>query len=143
VQLAPLNYQYLGHLAEAYWEGKRDSALISNTYRKAVTLAESLRTVTPNKADLLYRLAGFYVRLDQKSIARDLLARTVQLQPIDGQVLVRTAIVYEELGDRRRAIELLKRAVKVHASLDDIEDSLSMKRLREDPAYRKLVVKRE
>ena len=143
VELAPLNYQYLGHLAEAYWEGKRDSALISNTYRKAVTLAESLRTVTPNKADLLYRLAGFYVRLDQKSIARQLLATTIRLQPADGQVLVRTAMVYEELGDRKEAIELLRRAAKVHTSFDEIDQSLSMKRLREDPAYRKLVVKRE
>jgi len=143
VQLAPLNYQYLGHLAEAYWKGKRDSALILNTYRRAAELAESLRTFTPKNADLLYRLAGFYVRLDQKSIARDLLVRTVLLQPMDGRVLVRTAMVYEDLGDRRKAIELLRRAVKVHASLGDIEGSPSMKRLREDPAYRNLVVKRE
>ncbi|MDP2885666.1 MAG: protein kinase [Ignavibacteria bacterium] len=143
VQLAPLNYQYVGYLAEAYWRGKRDTTLILNTYRHAAALAESLRTLTPNKPDLLYQLAGFYVRLDQKSIARQLLARTVQLQPMDGRVLVRTAMIYEELADRKEAIELLRRAVKVHAALDDIEGSLSMKRLREDPAYRNLVVKRE
>lgn len=143
LHFAPSNYQYVGHRAEALWRGKADSVLVLNTYRRAAALAESLRTITPNDPALLYRLAGFYVRLDEQSLARQLLARTIQLHPADGQVLVRTAMVYEELGDRKEAIELLRRAAKVHASLDDIEDSLSMKRLREDPAYRNLVVKRE
>jgi serine/threonine protein kinase/tetratricopeptide (TPR) repeat protein len=143
VRLAPSNYQYLGYLAEAYWRGKRDSTLVLNTYSRAAALAESLRVFAPNKADLLYRLAGYYVRLDQKAKAFELLERAVQLHPMVGPVLVQSAMIYEDLGDRHEAIELLKRAVRVQASLDDVERNISMQGLRNDPAYRALAVKRE
>jgi serine/threonine protein kinase/tetratricopeptide (TPR) repeat protein len=142
-RLAPSDPQYVGYLAEALWRAKRDSTLVFNTYRRAVVLTESLRVVTPEDPYLHYRLAGYYIRLGQKEKAFEFVRRAVQLRPTDGRVLVQSAMVYEDLGERHEAIELLKRAVSLRTSLDDVEQNISMQALRDDRAYRNLIVKRE
>ena len=127
--------QLWSNLAGAYhWApGERDKA--KPAYLRALTLAEKESRVNPNSADLILRMADCRSMIGEGVRARELAARALKLAPRDVTVLYKAGIVYEQVGDRDRALDLIGRSLDQGYSRDIIERSPSLAALRKDPRF--------
>ena len=127
--------QLWSNLAGAYhWApGERDKA--KPAYLRALTLAEKESRVNPNSADLILRMADCRSMIGEGVRARELAARALKLAPRDVTVLYKAGTVYEQVGDRDRALDLIGRSLDQGYSRDIIERSPSLAALRKDPRF--------
>jgi hypothetical protein len=72
----------------------------------------------------------------------DKLLATIEQPPRDATLLATLAMTYEELGDRRTALEWLDQAIKAGYSIKRIERSPWLNDLRADERYRQLTMQR-
>ena len=132
------NFQILGNLAAAYYwlPGERDRAV--ELFQEAAGLAETQRANSPNNAELLSQLAGYYSVFDADTATR-LAEEAIQLAPENPEVHYRAALVYETLGNRPRALVLLGDAIERGFSMLVISHERELKELREDVRYKVLI----
>jgi serine/threonine-protein kinase len=129
------DYRLWRNLAAArYWApGLRPGAAAA--YRRAADLAERARAVNPRDPGLLVRLADCYAMLERAAEARSLARRALELAPKDVEVMSVAAAVYEQLGDRTLALRWLERALRGGFSLDTVDRTPDLARLRADPRF--------
>ena len=139
LELSPLDDRTWGNLADAYrWvPGKEDAS--ARAYREAIAQVQKLLAVNPKDGELRSRLAMYEVSLGDRAAAQRDLAQALQASPADGQVLFRSALVYEQSGMRDRAIESLRLALTGGFSKEEVEKAPPLEALRRDPQYRQLV----
>jgi len=122
-------------LASAYeWSNEPEKSRAA--FQRAAELIEGQLRVNPRDAALLWRLADSYSQLNQPRRARELLRQALTLAPENVEVMFQAAVVYEQLGDRERALQWLARAIQGGYSRDLIERSPSLTQLRADPRFR-------
>jgi serine/threonine-protein kinase len=133
------DYQVWGFLASAYYwtPGQRDKAL--EIYQRAAEMAEAQRKVNPRDPRLLCDLAGFYGALGQRGKAVSLLEQALVQAPEDMEVMALAGGVYEELGERERALEWIGKALDHGYSLDQIQRAPVLQKLRADPRLQHLL----
>lgn len=137
IQLNGYDSQNWHNLAAAYqWSNQPDKARAA--FQRTAELAEKERRVNPNDAAVLIRLADSYSMLNQARQARQLLERGIALAPNDVFNMFQAAVIYEQLGDRKLALQWLGEATKRGFSRDLIEKEPSLARLRLDPRYQDL-----
>jgi tetratricopeptide (TPR) repeat protein/TolB-like protein len=125
---------YWHNLAAAYqWSNQPDNARAA--FRRTAELAEKERRVNPSDASVLILLADAYSNLDQPQRARLLLERGLALAPNDVFNMFQASVIYEQLGDRKLALQWLAEAIKRGFSRDLIEKEPSLAQLRLDPRY--------
>jgi eukaryotic-like serine/threonine-protein kinase len=73
--------------------------------------------------------------LGQQNQAEAQIARAIAIAPKDGFVQYRAALVYEQAGQRDRALRAVKSAFDAGYSLLEIEKAPPLKGLRTDPRY--------
>ena len=128
------NYLTWGYLATAYeWSGQPEQS--HRAHARAAELAEERLTFNPRDAEVLSHLAPYYAYLDQPEKAHTMLSRLIALRPKAPSMLSRVAETYERLGDRRRALEWIDRALESGYSLVDIEGYPGFDALRADPGF--------
>jgi serine/threonine-protein kinase len=127
--------KYWYNLASAYqWApGERERA--PGAFARAAELAEQELRINPKDPDLLIRLADCYSQLKQPGRSREMLSQAVSLAPQDVEITYQAALVHEQLGDRKSALEWLGKAVRQGYSRDLIERSPSLAQLRADPRF--------
>ena len=137
IQMNGRNWLYWHNLAAAYQWGNEPEKARAALLRTA-ELAEEQRRINPRDPNLLMRLADAYSNLDQPQRARELLGQALALAPDDVSSMFDASVVYEQLGDRKLALQWIARAVKGGYSRDLIEKSPTLARLRLDPKYQAL-----
>jgi tetratricopeptide (TPR) repeat protein/TolB-like protein len=129
--------QLWSNLAAAYqWApGERPKARAA--YERALTLAQAESRVNPNSAALLLRMADCDSILGRGDEARRLVERGLALAPNDAANLFKAGVVYEQLGNRARALEWIDKALADGYSRDAVNRSVSLTELRRDSRFSK------
>ena len=91
--------------------------------------------VNPRSADLILRVADCRSMIGEAARARELAAQALKLAPNDVTVTYKAALVYEQTGDRDRALELIGKALDQGYQRDLVDRSPSLAELRKDPRF--------
>ncbi|HEX6790858.1 MAG TPA: protein kinase [Candidatus Krumholzibacteria bacterium] len=137
-KLNDTNYSTWVNLANAYYftPGRRSQAM--DTFRRAAELAEDQRKITPNDANLLASLAGYYAVLGEKERAQELMRKSLELAPESSIVLYFAGHASEQLGRRDDAFDLIGKAIDNGYALAEVEKDPWLAQLRRDPRFARL-----
>src|ERR1700730_14711183 len=126
------------NLAAAYqWCNEPQKARVD--LQRTAELAEEQRRVNSRDPVLLIRLADAYSNLNQAQHARQLLQQGLALAPDDVSNMFQASEVYEQLGDRKLALQWIALAIKGGYSRDLIEKSPALAQLRLDTSFQSLL----
>jgi serine/threonine-protein kinase len=121
--------------AAYYWSpGERDKA--AGAYRRSVALAKRDLELDPHDAVTLAYVADAYAMLGEGAAARRFAGEALAAAAGDLNVLFVVGQLYEQLGDRKRALELIGRALAAGYSASQIERAPALARLRADPGFK-------
>ncbi len=125
------------NLAAAY-QAAGESENARTAFQQTAALAEEQRRVNPRDPVLLIQLADAYSNLNQPLRARELLRQGLALAPDDVSNMFQASAIYEQLGDRKLALQWIAKAIKGGFSRDLIEKEPTLARLRLDPKFQGL-----
>ena len=135
------DYVIWGNLAAAYrWSGGERARALPLYQRAAVMAAERLE-VNPRDASVLSDLAAYEAELGNVENAAGLAARALAAAPEDPVVMFQAGVTYERLGERRRAIEWIGRALTHGHPREEVERAPDLADLRQDSSFAALLVK--
>ena len=127
-----------GNLGDSlYWSGEQRSKATA-AYENAIARAEKKLEVNPKDTIVLAFLADYNAMSRHQSKAIQEIDHALALSPADGEVRLRAAIVYNQLGDAERCLASLEKAVAAGYSAQAIRDTPDFDHLRSDPRFRKL-----
>ena len=133
ISLNPQSWEAWGTLGDAIeWSGGNPSQS-SEAFHKAIALSSDALKDSPDSADIVSRVAGFYASLHNEKQALPLLRKSLLLAPDDPDVLQRAATSYETLGDRQSALKYVARALQLGWSVDYAKKAPALSALRKDP----------
>jgi serine/threonine-protein kinase len=137
------NYRTWATLANSYYwlPGRRSESLVA--YRRAIELAEQRLELNPRDARILVTLAGYYVMIDENEKAVSYTDRALRISDDKPFVLYFAGYVYEQLGQRDKALELIGRALELGYPLREIERDPWLSDLRADERFKQLLLERE
>ena len=124
----------IGNLGSAYYWIPGERGRASPLFEEAIRLARAKLAQTPDDADLLSIMAGYF-SIDHPDSATRYAERAIALATANGEVLYRSALVYEQVGQRARALALLGEAIANGHSMKVIEHEQHLAELRKDPRY--------
>jgi serine/threonine-protein kinase len=103
---------------------------------KTLHLLEDYAAVNPQEAAVQSALSTYYAedKLRDKAIAR--VESALALAPKDASVLADVAETYEDLGDRKRALQYAQQSLKNGGTMDDLARRLALQGLLADPSFR-------
>jgi tetratricopeptide (TPR) repeat protein len=142
VKLGGGDYRLWGNLANAYERLGGAGNRAREAYEKAIEHSEQQLGTNPVDGELRAHLAYYLAKTGRSDRARREADEAIRTAGGSGAVLFRSALALEALGDRRRALETLGRAVAAGHSLQEIENVPDLGNLRRDPEYEKVVRKR-
>jgi tetratricopeptide (TPR) repeat protein/TolB-like protein len=143
LEINDMNYRTWATLANSYYwlPGKREDSFPA--YRRAIELAEKRLELNPRDARMLVTLAGYYVMVDEDEKALSYTERALQISVDNPFVLYFAGYVYEQLGQRDKALELIGKALELGYPLREIERDPWLTDLRADERFNELPLKRE
>jgi serine/threonine protein kinase/tetratricopeptide (TPR) repeat protein len=128
-----------GNLGDSlFWGGGRPSAAIA-AYEKAIAHAERKLKVNPKDSTVLAYSADYNAMSQHRQQAVEQIEKALSLAPEDGDVRLRAAIVYNQLGDTELCLASLEKAVAQGISVQVIRDTPDFDHLRNNPRFRRLV----
>jgi tetratricopeptide (TPR) repeat protein len=132
------NYQTWGNLGDSqYYGGDRASA--TESYRKAVALAEQQLKINPRDAGILGDLASYNSMLGDRKQALSYLDRSLQLGQGDKELLFNAAVVYNQLHETGPALEWLAKALAAGYSRSVVATGAPFDNLHDNPRYQALI----
>jgi serine/threonine-protein kinase len=138
VALAPNDARLWGNLADSYRWSPGLSEKAAETYRRAIHLAEKELKLNPRDLPLRAYIALCRSAAGEHGQAQKEASEVVQLAPNDGTVLFRAAVVFEQAGNRNRALKLIERALDAGFSIQQIRRAVPLADLRKHPQYKRL-----
>jgi serine/threonine-protein kinase len=134
-------YAVWGNLADTYrYTGEEEK--VRDTYLNAIRLVEKLIEVNPNDAPLCGQLARYYAHVGNQKNAFVKISRALKLEPKNVEVLQMGVKVFELIDRRDLALKCLQDFIACGGNVQsEIDKSPDLEKLREDPRYKKLVVK--
>jgi serine/threonine-protein kinase len=134
------DYQNWGNLADAlYWSPNRRSEATA-AYKRAIELAQSQVQVNSSDATARAYIAEYSAMVGDKLTATKEIRHALETAPQDSDVMFRAALVYNQLGDRRRTLDYLKNALGANYSRTAIRDTPDFSHLQTDPEFQALGV---
>lgn len=138
LEISDRDYRIWGHLASALrWSGAEDTK-VNEHYRKALQIAEDEKSINPRDPMLLVSMAGFKASLEEYTLAEDYLQQALRISPDNATVLGYSGRIYEKIGQRERALSLIKSALDSGYSYLEISNDPDLAGLRDDPDFREL-----
>jgi serine/threonine-protein kinase len=139
VKLDSKNCEVWGNLGDAYYwtPGRRPEA--ASAYGTAITLGEENLRHNPRDAQLLAYLGQYHAMRGEKKPALDKINAAVRLQPKSPDVLLASAIAYEQLGDSTRTLNALEKAVSLGIAPATIRDTPNFAALSGNPRFLALI----
>lgn len=123
VKLDDKNYTMWGNLGDAYYWAPGRRAEAPAAYATAVRLGEESLRQNPNDAELLGYLAEYHAMRGERKPALDNIEKSLHLEPKSPDLLLNAAIVYQQVGDTNRALDVLERAVALGISPEMLRDT--------------------
>jgi tetratricopeptide (TPR) repeat protein len=132
------DYLIYGNIATAsYYSDQRDSALVY--YKKAIEIGEEMRKVNPRDNILNSNLAGYYAQLNQTEKVYELLDYVISSDPKNLNVLFNIGDVFEQMGERKKALFWMEKAIKGGATLTKFKSNPGLKELIVDDRFKEIV----
>ncbi len=139
LQLDDRDYRVWHSLAAAYYWAPGERGKARAIYERAAEMAEERRQVNPHDPDVLILLADCYAMLGETAQARTLVRQALALAPESVEIMAGAGDIYEQLGDRDRALEWIGRALEHGYGRTQIERAPSLQQLREDARFQRLL----
>ncbi len=136
-ELSPHNHVMWRNLGDSYDQIASRGADARQAYEKALQTASEQLKVNPRDAEALSGTALYQAHLGQRKDAEASIARALELSPNNGDTVFTSALVYEIIGQRERALRALDEAVKDGYSLDEVAKEPELKHLQSDSRYRR------
>jgi len=128
-----------GNLGDSlFWSGGRRSEAIA-AYAKAIARANKKLEVNPKDATVLAFAADYNAMSGHQQKAVEQIEHAMALASEDGEIRLRAAIIYNQLGDTDRSLASLEKAVALGYSTQVIRDTPDFDRLHGDPRFQALV----
>jgi len=139
LDLSDTDFRVWGYLADSYYwiPELRDSSY--HRYEQAAQLAKKQLTVNPKDHEAMIHLAGYYARLDQKSLSDSLINLIIAGNPGDLEILFSIGDIYEQIGKRDLALKWINKALSNGFSLAEIERNPGLKDLRSDVRFQRII----
>lgn len=135
LNISERDHRVWGNYATALrWSGA-DSEEVRETYRKALSMAEEEKIVNPRDAQLIVRIAGYQAALGNDSEARRQLSDALENAPDNIEIIGDAGRIFEQLGDRDRALSLVKKALERGYPLLEIENDPQLNAFRNDTSF--------
>lgn len=131
------DYSVWGNLAAVYSHIPEKSKKSEATYRRTIEMVEQLRRVNPRDSELLSHLGEFYAMVNDTASALSITEQALNLAPENIMIMVRAGAVYERLGERKRAIGLIERALDGGFPFSNLEGLPELEGLINDPDFEK------
>jgi tetratricopeptide (TPR) repeat protein len=141
-ELDPHNDVLWRNLGDSYRQIPSRASDATAAYEKALQAANDGLSVNPNNTEALSGIALYDAHLGRKKDAETSITKALILSPKDSDVLFTSALVYEIIGDRNRALEAINQAVKAGFSIEDVEHEPELRALRSDSRYRRWLQKK-
>ena len=136
------DYMNWGNLGDAlYWSPNRRPESAA-AYKRAIELGLVQLRLNPRDATTRAFLADYHAMLGDKHVATAELDQALHQSPANPDVLFRAALIYNQLGDQRRALEWLTKAVDANFSRTTVRDSPDFDHLRSNPAFKAIITGR-
>jgi eukaryotic-like serine/threonine-protein kinase len=133
------NYIWYGNLADAYRWAPGFESKAGPAYQRAIELAEQQLAINPNHVGVLSSAALYRAKLGQKDRALHDITLARRLAPADTTVAFNAVVVIEILGRRADALAVLGQLLKGGLALHQIECEPELNKLRQDPAFIRMV----
>ncbi len=140
IKLGANNYQIWANLGDAYRWTQGNEAKTREAFQVAIQLVRTELDSKSEDGDLRSQLALYLAKIGERSEALEQAARAKQADQ-SAPVLATLVSVYEICEQRAQALEALAAALKAGYSLAEFSRDPELLKLREDPEYRRLVVK--
>ncbi len=137
------DYITWGNLAAAYYwsPGNRDKAI--STYNNAINLAKTKLKINPKDYEVVSNLAAYYADIGDSSKALKLLKESINSAGDNAMVMFRAATIYEHLGNRKKALYWIGKAIAGGYSRSEIEHQPELKQLITDERYKQIASKKQ
>ena len=139
VKLDEKNYLLWGNLGDAYYWAPGRRAEAAGAYGKAIELGEGKLRVNSRDAEVLSSLAMYHAMREERRPAMDDLSASLQLKPRSPDLLFNAGIAYQQLGDTKRALDALEKAVAAGVSPATLRDTPNFDGLRGNPRFLRLI----
>jgi eukaryotic-like serine/threonine-protein kinase len=128
-----------GNLGDSlFWSGGRSPKAIM-AYEKAIARAEKKLEVNPKNATVLAFLGDYNAMSRHPQKAVEEIEQALALAPEDGEIKLRAAIIYNQLGDTERCLASLEKAVALRYSRRAIRDTPDFDHLHSNPRFQALI----
>ena len=125
------------NLGLAYeWLNRRSEA--DDAFRNELARLEEIAKVSTDDVEAQAERGLLYSKWKLRGKALPLIEAALARAPEDPAVLVRAGDAYENLGDRGRALELVKQALAKGWTLADLENDPGQQNLLRDPRFREI-----
>jgi serine/threonine-protein kinase len=126
------------NLASALYWAPGERPMARPAYTRALALAREELRVKPGDRGLLFRVADCQSRIGKPVDARRALEQALALAPPPtAGDLFKSGVIYEQLGDRARAIASIQKAVAAGHPQAEVDRSPDLANLRADPRFAK------
>lgn len=122
-QLDPDDYRVWGNLGDALAADPATAAQARSPYARAASMAEAYMKLKGDDAVAPAHLAWYRANLDESAGVRELLARADAMGTETPEVEFFAAQTLARMGDRRGAVERVRRAIKAGVPLERIRTS--------------------
>ncbi len=139
VKLDDKDYQMWGNLGDAFFWSPDRRAEARKAYQQAIALGEEKLRVNPHDFEVLGYIATYYAMCGERASALENLAAAQRLNPSSPDLFFTAGVVYQQLGDRSRAIDSLEKAIAGGISPATLSDTPNFDSLRDDPRFRMLI----
>ncbi len=137
VELGPAGVPVLTNLARVYKLAPALAAKAPPVYQRAADLARTMLKVNTRDADTHADLAVILAETGDKAGAEREILEARRLAPSSGAVLFRAVFVYEQIGERERALESYQALAATGSFLEEVGRRPELKSLRADPRFRR------
>jgi tetratricopeptide (TPR) repeat protein len=137
LKLDDSDYQTWGNLGDAYYYGGNKTKA-SETYQKAISMAEQRLKVNPRDTDVSSDLARYWAMLGNRTKALDYLDRSL-IGKNDKELLFAAALVYNQLRETGPALEWLSKALAAGYSKSVVSGTPDFDNLHDNPRYQALI----
>lgn len=138
LDINPNNYAIWGNLASVQGLVGKQKEERAN-YLRAIQEAEKQLSVNPNDINVNSVLGSYYADIGDSVQAVKYIEKTLNLAPEIPELIFRAASAYENLGNRKRAVDLMVQALEKDYPLENIQNQPELSELVNDPKFKQAI----
>jgi tetratricopeptide (TPR) repeat protein len=138
-QLDPQNFEIWGNLGDAYYWTQNQRSKSRAAYEEAVNLASKVLQVNSRDTATITALAYYQAMLGNSGLARSYIKQALRIAPNSSDVLFNAALIANQFGNTKEALNFLDKAVAAGCSKALLQDTPNFDNLRAEARFKKLL----